>query len=138
MIITVTNSNSCSDRDSSSGSQSFVLVESSPSPRSSAHRMALGRQDLMLLFDGNLSFSSNSAVRRTAFQSNVESFLDSYHRRLHIPLPPLRGSDGSTPTGTVEAKPKFYYKFLCCSTKLLKIRFDRLALVALLDRFARC
>ena len=44
-------------------------------------------------------------------------------------------SDSSGKNSIKEPKPKHFYKFQFLPKKFLKIRFDRLALLALLDRF---
>jgi hypothetical protein len=75
--------------------------------------------------------------QRTSIQSYVEALLESGRNR-------AGASDTSSDTDTdnthnidhMEEKPKHYYKFFWfpCLTKGMKIRFDRLALLALLDR----
>lgn len=37
-----------------------------------------------------------------------------------------------------KAKPKQYYRFWVLPRKWLRVRYDRLALLALLDRYANC
>ncbi len=68
------------------------------------------------------------------FQSYVEALLESGRHR------PAASDSSDSDTNTthnvtsVDDKPKHYYKFML-PFKFIRIRFDRLALLALLDRY---
>ena len=83
----------------------------------------------------DLSMWGNSSGRnhRNVIQQYVETLLESGQ---HQPLSMGDTSDSDTTqnaTGS-EDKPKHYYKFFMVPCHFMKIRFDRLALLALLDR----
>ncbi|XP_064621323.1 pecanex-like protein 1 isoform X3 [Lineus longissimus] len=78
----------------------------------------------------------NVRPQRTSIQSYVEALLESGRNRAGGSDTSDTDTDNTHNIDHMEEKPKHYYKFFWfpCLTQGMKIRFDRLALLALLDR----
>ena len=112
-------------RDSSSESGSTVILEPPPPP-------PVYPGDAFLN-DLELSTTNRPRPHRMPLQNYVEALLESNRR------PPISDtsdfSDSNTTHGSgADDKPHHYYKFFMVPCNYIKIRFDRLALLALLDR----
>lgn len=112
-------------RESSSESGSTVVLDT---PR---HPAARSSDPIMLDLPGTVGGRS----QRSPLQSYVEALLESGRHR-----PPRSDSSDTSDSNithnitSADDKPKHYYKFFFMPFKYAKIRFDRLALLALLDR----
>ena len=72
---------------------------------------------------------------RLALESYLDALLEGGHRQ-RVGTEDSDDSDTSTHNVTsTEEKPKHYYKYFVLPKKFLKVRFDRLAILVLLDRW---
>ena len=109
-------------RESSSESGSTVILDTPRHPP---------RQDPTLL-DLELPGSVAGRNQRSPLMTYMEAMLES--GRNQTPGTSDSDSNASRNDTSMDEKPKHYYKFFLLPFKYLKIRFDRLALLALLDR----
>ncbi|CAH1791928.1 unnamed protein product [Owenia fusiformis] len=105
---------------SSTGSDSTVILDSPKPPR---RRETNPTSDIVLDLD----------LRPRLLPFNIEHLLERANLQT---LDPATDSDISDAQDTtvVDDKPKHYYKFYCIPSSFLKVWFDRLGLLALLDR----
>lgn len=108
-------------RDSSSESGSTVILDT-------------GRRPPMMgpggLFDLDLPVAGRA--QRSPLMDYMEVMMERGINR--TPGSSDTDSNATHNIAAMEEKPKHYYKFFLIPLKYLKIRFDRLALLALLDR----